>query len=301
TMTVPPIKSPSSSMEAFLKVLSTAKRVVILSGAGLSAASGIPTYRGPDGLWTTSFDPLEVSTPQGFREDPGRVWQFHHVQRQIMMDARPNAAHYAIAKLADPTVRRSLMPCLSEDAPPLHVTQNIDKLYRVAVREMYGGGTHFIEMHGSAFKTVCTQCQYVRTNFGERVLSPALDGATLQEDPTSASSTPISQLPRCGGDAWTPGSNRHGRCGGLLRPAVVWFGEHPHELGELNRVLNWTDVLILVGTSALVYPAAGFSKIVKSRGGIVAVFNLDSANQDDADFLFLGPCEETLPKLVEGL
>ncbi|KIY46230.1 DHS-like NAD/FAD-binding domain-containing protein [Fistulina hepatica ATCC 64428] len=287
-------------MEAFRKVLSTAKRVVILSGAGLSAASGIPTYRGPNGLWTTSFDPSKLSTPQGFKEDPGRVWQFFHVRRQMMMDARPNAAHRAIARLADPAVRRRLMPCV--DAAPLHVTQNIDGLYRQEICAT--AEARFIEMHGSAFKTVCTQCQHVRTNFGERVLSPALDGVTLQEVAAathSSLSIPISELPRCGGVGWTSGSNRYGRCGGLLRPAVVWFGEHPQALGELHSVLNWTDVLIVVGTSALVYPAAGFSKMVKNRGGTVAVFNLECTSEDDADFMFLGPCEETLARLVEGL
>ena len=123
---------------------------------------------------------------------------------------------------------------------------------------------------------------------------------------------PITELPRCGGEEWA-GTNRYGRCGGLLRPEVTWFGEVPEHMGEIARRLNWCDLLLVVGTSSTVsfcaesdrveveyvvqvYPAAGFTAAVKARGGKIAIFNLERSNGDkEADFLFLGPCEETLP------
>jgi len=151
-----------------------------------------------------------------------------------------------------------------------------------------------IEMHGSAFKTICLQCKHVNFTY-DTPLSPALEN----NSPDKFEVIPIDELPRCGGKNWN-GSNRFGRCGGLLRPGVVWFGEVPEGLGEIAKVLNWTDVLIVVGTSSLVYPAAGFAKTVKERGGKVAVFNLDKSKGDDeVDFLFLDSCEETIPKLFE--
>ena len=106
------------------------------------------------------------------------------------------------------------------------------------------------------------------------------------------------ELPRCGGPSWN-GSNRYRRCGGLLRPSVIWFGEIPDGLGEINRYLTWTDMLIVVGTSALVYPAAGFAKMVKDSGGKVVVFNLDESPADElADWVFRGRCEEVLPSVL---
>lgn len=121
---------------------------------------------------------------------------------------------------------------------------------------------------------------------------PGSDGAEVEEPVTR------DQLPRCGGPSWN-GSNRYGRCGGLLRPSVVWFGEIPEGLGNIGRYLNWTDMLVVVGTSALVYPAAGFSKIFKDRGGKVAIFNLDASPADEtADWVFQGRCEEVLPDIL---
>ncbi|ELU37138.1 SIR2 domain-containing protein [Rhizoctonia solani AG-1 IA] len=149
-------------------------------------------------------------------------------------------------------------------------------------------------MHGSAFRTICTQCKCTKTSM-EPLSCPAFDhGYDIPENEV----IPIEDLPRCGGRGWA-GSNRYGQCGGLLRPGVVWFGESPEHQGEIARVFNWADVALVVGTSALVYPAAGYVKTVKNNGGKVAIFNLETSSQDsDADFVFLGPCEETLPAVL---
>ncbi|KZT25357.1 sirtuin [Neolentinus lepideus HHB14362 ss-1] len=296
--------SPSSDAQAFRDAFANSKRVVILAGAGLSAASGIPTFRGPNGLWKTKSSKL-FATPEGFKEDPSGVWQFYHYKREGCLSAQPNAAHRAIASFAVPAVRSRLMPSLQEDKLPLFVTQNFDGLSLRALDELSDQLTpaeiklareRVIETHGSAFKTICLQCKHINHTF-DSPLSPALAGITEQN--AGERDIPIDQLPRCGGPDWK-GSNRWGRCGGLLRPAVVWFGEVPEGMGEIAKELNWTDLLIVVGTSSLVHPAAGFAKTIKSRGGKVAIVNLERSEGDsDADFLFIGPCEETLPLLLK--
>jgi len=105
-----------------------------------------------------------------------------------------------------------------------------------------------IEMHGSAFRTVCLQCKHVNFTY-ETPLAPALQN--ISEANFEQADIPVDQLPKCGGKDWN-GSNRFGKCGGLLRPGVVWFGEVPDGMGMISKELNWTDVLIVVGTSSLV-------------------------------------------------
>jgi len=234
--------------------------------------------------------------------------------------AQPNAAHNAIAALSIHSIRSRILPSLSNpDVPPLFITQNYDSLSLRALQSLADSGLlspeeldvakeKLIEMHGSAFKTTCLQCKHVRLSY-ETLLSPALGDILPSEETLAAAVSsdsassglkeiPTEDLPRCGGLKWN-GSNRYGRCGGLLRPQVVWFGEVPEGMGEIARVLNWTEVLIVVGTSSLVYPAAGFAKTVKDRGGKVAVFNLERSQGDEqADFLFLGPCEDVLPRVL---
>jgi NAD-dependent deacetylase sirtuin 5 len=158
------------------------------------------------------------------------------------------------------------------DVPPLFITQNYDSLSLRALQNLADSGLlspeeldvakeRLIEMHGSAFKTTCLQCKHVQLSY-ETLLSPALSDILPSEEALAAavssdSASPglkeisVENLPRCGGLEWN-GSNRYGRCGGLLRPRVVWFGEVPEGMGEIARALNWTDVLIVVGTSSLV-------------------------------------------------
>jgi len=304
TYKAPTNMEPSSDMLAFREVLASAKRLVILAGAGLSAGSGISTYRGPGGLWMKQ-DPQKLATPEAFQQDPSLIWQFYHYRRDICLKAKPNAAHHTLASLSLPSTRAWLLPSLLDPhQPPLFITQNFDSLSpralealtnQLSSEEMKVARERLIEMHGSAFRTTCLQCKHVNLTY-DTPLAPALNNLS---DNFEEKVIPVHELPRCGGPNWN-GSNRFGRCGGLLRPGVVWFGEMPEGMGEIAKVLNWTDVLIVVGTSSLVYPAAGFAKTVKERGGKVAVFNLEKSQGDDeVDFLFLGACEKTIPKLFD--
>ena len=172
------------------------------------------------------------------------------------LKAQPNAAHHALASLALPSVRAQLLPALAEPAkPPLFITQNIDGLSpralaslseQLSPTELKLASERLIEMHGSIHKTRCLQCKAIKPTPD----CPAL--RTAEDDPRERErAIPVEALPRCGGPQWD-GSNRYGRCGGLLRPAVVWFGEAPEGMGEIAKELNWTDMLVVVGTSSTV-------------------------------------------------
>ncbi|KAK7035907.1 sirtuin [Favolaschia claudopus] len=287
-------------LASFRDALASAKNVIILAGAGLSAASGIPTYRGQGGLWL-NFDETKLAKPEAFTDDPSAVWQFYHTRRQMCLDAEPNAAHRAIANFCLPLTLARIAPALDPRWPaPLVITQNMDALSSRVLssssdRDKDAAEKCIIEMHGCIFETRCTSCGHIQRAYTPTPFSEALSSAQAQ---SSSVRIPVEDLPRCGG----PGSasNRYGRCGGLLRPNVVWFGEVPNCMGDIAMRMNWCDLLLLVGTSTTVYPAAGFAKTVKERGGKVAVFNLEPNEGVDADFTFVGKCEETLP-LVLGL
>ncbi|KAI0074659.1 sirtuin [Panus rudis PR-1116 ss-1] len=311
------VAQPSSDWDAFFKILSSSKCPGILTGAGLSAGSGITTYRGTNGQWLTT-NPMEVASIQAFKENPGRVWAYYHPKRDQCIKAKPNAAHYALASLSLPSVRKRIFPNLmQQDKPPLYITQNFDGLCRRAVDETLDKATlpedrldsdereavhaRLIEMHGSCYRLLCTQCKCVKTT-AETPLAPIFkDDGVIERARKGEEIIPVDQLPRCGGPEWS-GSNRYGRCGGLLRPGIVWFGEIPEGQGEITRILTKVDVLLVVGTSNLVHPAASYASTVKKNGGTVAVFNLGPSQGDDrADFAFYGPCEETIPKLLERM
>ncbi|KAF9047654.1 sirtuin [Panaeolus papilionaceus] len=322
---------PSSDISEFRRVLSTARNIIILSGAGLSAPSGIATYRGSgsSSLWN---DPAlkKYSLHTTFDDDPSGSWQFYHRRRLIALSSKPNAAHLAIASLYLPTVKHRIIPHAT--SPPLHVTQNLDELAISAIdalshhdREAHAakeeGKANLIQMHGSLFQTRCLSCKHskhTREPYLSNVFRPVVGSETGPPGPPDASMTgpdgslegaqvnaetfidiPRESLPRCGGDDWS-GSNRYGRCGGLLRPDVVWFGEVPPLMGEIARKVTWCDLLIVVGTSGIVQPAAGFASQVREQGGKVAIFNMEENSKDvEFDFLFLGSCEKVLPAALD--
>lgn len=173
------------------------------------------------------------------------------------MIATPNAAHVALASLSAPSIRRRLLPSLSDPTkPPLHATQNFDGLCRRALDDVVkeheipklekdAAYERLVEMHGSAYRIICTQCRAVKWT-DETPLAEV-----FRHEQPEGSEIPVEQLPRCGGSTWA-GSNRYGQCGGLLRPGVIWFGEVPESQGEIVRVMTKVDVLLVVGTSSLV-------------------------------------------------
>jgi NAD-dependent protein deacetylase/lipoamidase len=177
------------------------RRVVAFTGAGVSADSGIPTFRGTDGLWR-SFCAEDLATPDAFARDPQLVWEWYEWRRGIIRNAKPNAAHVALAQLEDAVV----------------VTQNVDGLHARA------GSRNIVELHGNIFRARCTR-----------------------ERKTIARDEPFASLPpRC-------------ECGALLRPDVVWFGEalSEEDLARASSVIIGADLLLVIGTSGVVYPAAG--------------------------------------------
>ena len=179
-------------------------RVFVLTGAGTSAESGVPTFRDADGLWE-NHRVEDVATPEGFARDPRLVWRFYAERRAQVAKVQPNPAHLALARL-EQALGDGLFLC----------TQNVDPLHE------RGGSRRVHHMHGELCKTRCQGCA-----------RPAFD------DP--------------GGPAGVPACDR---CGGRLRPAVVWFGEIPLGLPEIFAALEGCDLFVTVGSSGAVHPAA---------------------------------------------
>ncbi|XP_024399903.1 NAD-dependent protein deacylase isoform X1 [Physcomitrium patens] len=259
----------SDSVEEFSSVFQHAKKVVVLTGAGISAESGIPTFRGEGGLWR-DFDATELATPGAFAANPSLVWEFYHYRRTIVAGASPNAGHYAVAALQ----RR----CRRLGKDFILLTQNIDGLHAKA------GSTDVVELHGSLWETRCCHCKAVEAN-RNMPICPALDGKGAP-DTVHEANIPSMQLPRCN------------KCNGLLRPRVIWFGEclERDVLRRTDDALQGCDLLLVVGTSAVVYPAAGYAPLVKSQGGVVAEFNTeDTPISYNCRFKFQGPSSVKLP------
>ncbi|KDQ18726.1 hypothetical protein BOTBODRAFT_29100 [Botryobasidium botryosum FD-172 SS1] len=275
--------APSSDFETFRATLQSSKQIIVVSGAGLSAASGIPTFRGAGGFWRT-FDVMTLAVPEAFEENPSRVWQFYHMRREKARQALPNAAHMALATLVAIPER---LAAIAPEATITHITQNVDGL-NIRALQMIGADPSealIYQMHGNVFDVICTVCDHKTANHDSPICA-SLEGTDLAE---SERQIPIEELPRCT------------ECGGLLRPGVVWFGETPHDMDEIQEVVDEADLALIVGTSSTVYPAAGYANDVEHNGGKVAVFNLDRSRDDEyADFLFLGPCEKTLPHAFFG-
>ena len=230
--------------------LSRADAVVALTGAGVSAESGVPTFRGPDGLWR-SFRAEELATPAAFARDPGLVWEWYAWRRELIAACRPNAAHDALARLDAESPRDFLL-----------VTQNVDGLHRLA------GSRRLEEVHGSIWELRCTRCGAAR----------------------ESRAVPLAELPPA-----CPS------CGGLERPGVVWFGEALPEdaLARAWEAALACDVMLVVGTSGVVYPVAHLPQLARSRGAYIVEVNAEETPLTPlADESHRGPAATLLPKLL---
>lgn len=253
------------SVERARQRLLEADSVCVLTGAGVSAESGVPTFRGEDGLWK-SHRAEDLATPGAFRRDPRLVWEWYDWRRGLIGDCRPNRGHEALARFAldgGPTV--SL------------VTQNVDGLHEQAAHEAAGSDNPApalpLELHGSLFRVKCTSCTY----------------RIPHRDPIDASSHET--LPRCP------------VCSALLRPHVVWFGEglDPDVLDGAFQAARAADVCLVVGTSAVVQPAASLPLVTLERGGDLVEVNPDPTPLTSrAAFPLQGPSGEILPELLQG-
>ncbi|CAD5113468.1 DgyrCDS2632 [Dimorphilus gyrociliatus] len=258
--------APSSDLAKFRHLFAEAKNILILTGAGVSAESGVPTFRGAGGLWRT-FAAQSVATPEAFSRDPSLVWEFYHYRREVMRTKDPNPAHKAIAECEERLGKQTRKVTV--------VTQNIDELHKRA------GSKNIIELHGSLFKVKCLTCDEVTANYDSPICH-SLAGKGSPDKNAIDAKIPEKDLPRC-----KP-------CGGLLRPHVVWFGE------QLDKdVLEKTYE---VGTSSVVYPAAMFAPELAKKGVPVAEFNLEKTPvTSDFRFHFQGPSGEWLPKALAPL
>ncbi|CAM3142345.1 NAD-dependent protein deacylase [Mycobacterium intermedium] len=202
-------------------------RVAVLSGAGISAESGVPTFRDDkNGLWAR-FDPYELSSVQGWERNPERVWGWYLWRHYLVGTVEPNAGHRAIADW-------------QKDADVTVVTQNVDDLHERA------GSSPVHHLHGSLFEFRCAHCN---KPFHEEL--PAMTEPAIEVEP-----------PVC-------------HCGGLIRPDIVWFGESLPQGPWRHAVdaMESADVVVVVGTSAIVYPAAGLPEMALARGTAVVEVN----------------------------
>ena len=226
------------------------RNIVILTGAGVSAESGIDTFRSAGGLWERHRIE-DVATPEGFERDPDLVLRFYDMRRENIQKAQPNAAHDALARL-DAAWEGNL----------LIVTQNVDDLHERA------GAKRLIHMHGEHLSAWCAAC----------------DARTVWRDP-------LAHRPPCPACA-TP----------ALRPDVVWFGEMPYQMDEIDAAVRNCDLFVSIGTSGAVYPAAGFVRTARHVGAHTLELNLDPSQ---GSIMFhecrLGRATELVPAWVDSL
>jgi len=222
--------------------------MAVLTGAGVSAESGVPTFRGPNGLWK-QHRPEDLATPGAFARDPKLVWEWYDWRRGKIAEIQPNPGHYALAEIEKRMSRFTL------------ITQNVDGLHERA------GSRNVLRVHGSIWTVRCLAC-----------------GAEHDDH-----RTPLPQIPpTC-------------ECGGMLRPGVVWFGEPlPSNVWrEAEAAARSADLFLVIGTSAVVYPAAGLAQIAKSSGARVVEINIaETVLSKGIDEFLQGPSGELLPRLI---
>lgn len=228
--------------------LSDSKSIVFFTGAGISSESGIPTFRGKEGLWN-KFRPEELANFDAFIKNPALVWEWYNYRKKIVHEAKPNAAHLTIAEMQnyfdDVTV----------------VTQNVDNLH------MRAGSKKIFELHGNIERNFCINCK--------KFHNEELDFS--------------GGVPKC-------------ECGGLIRPDVVWFGEYLPEdqfLGGEKAAIK-SDVFFVVGTSAVVYPAAGLVYTAKASGATIVEINIEETEiSSSVNYSYFGKAGEILPRIFE--
>jgi NAD-dependent deacetylase len=223
------------------------KRVAVLTGAGISAESGVPTFRGENGLWRR-YRAEELATPRAFRDHPTLVWEWYDWRRGLIAACEPNAAHRTLAEMGSSCEDFAL------------ITQNVDSLHQRA------GSTQVLELHGSIWRVRCTEEGTIWDN----------------------REVPLSRVPpTC-------------ECGALLRPDVVWFGESldPKVLRAAHAAAERCSLMLVVGTSAVIQPAASLPYIARDSGAYVVEVNVQETPLSPyTDEVILGPAAKELPSL----
>lgn len=227
-------------------IIENTSSISVLTGAGISAESGIPTFRGEEGLWK-NYSPQELASPSAFRKDPGLVWEWYDWRRQIIHNATPNSGHTALATLENEKDKFTL------------ITQNIDGLHQKA------GSRNIIEIHGSIWDLRCTECSHTEKNY----------------------EVPLSPLP--------PVCEK---CSSIMRPGTVWFGEiiPMSVIDKTILSIEESEVMLIIGTSGVVEPAASMGLMAKQSGKKVIEINLDQTpNSSIYDVSIQAKSGEVLP------
>lgn len=235
--------------------IANAKHLVVLTGAGVSAESGVPTFRDAlTGLWA-KFDPTALATPEAFLRDPALVWGWYEWRRKMLLAVEPNPAHFSLAQLAKQAAKFTL------------ITQNVDDLHERA------GSENVLHLHGSMFAPRCLSCGQSHTF----TAPPTLKEEQKLEPPVCPN------------------------CQGLIRPGVVWFGEAmpEAEMQQAYAAAESCDVFLSVGTSGLVYPAAGLPEVAAQQGAQVFHINPQPAQvRFSNEYQLTGKAGEILPQLI---
>lgn len=239
--------------DSFLKRITNAEKIVVFTGAGISAESGIPTFRGKDGIWN-KLKPEELASFNAFLKNPDMVWEWYQHRRSIIHEKSPNAAHYSITEMEKYFDKVSV------------VTQNVDNLHRRA------GNNNVYELHGNIERNYCIDCKRPYTD----------SGLELENK----------QVPKCD------------YCGGLIRPDVVWFGEVlPQDVfAESERLAAESDICFVIGTSAVVYPAAYIPLGAKQAGSCLVEINIEETELSQiADYSYFGAAGKIMPKILDEI
>lgn len=233
-----------------IKKLKSARAIVFFSGAGISAESGIPIFRGKDGIWN-KLRPEELANFNAFMRNPQLVWEWYNYRKSIVQESKPNPGHLAIVEM-EKYFERVIV-----------ITQNVDNLHQRA------GSKTIYELHGNIERNFCAKCK------------KHYDGELDFKD----------GIPKC-------------TCGGLIRPDVVWFGEFlPADQFQLSeKAARNCDVFFIVGTSAVVYPAASLVQVAKSNGAYLVEVNIEETEASSiVDVSLFGESGKILPQIVEEL
>jgi NAD-dependent deacetylase len=228
--------------------LRQAGKVVVLTGAGISAESGVPTFRGADGIWE-HCRATDLATPEAFERDPELVWAFYNWRRELISRVEENRAHRALVILEQTVPDFTL------------VTQNVDGLH------LRAGSKNLIEIHGNLWRVQCTACDQIYVDM----------------------SVDLGKKPECKD------------CGGLLRPDVVWFGESldGRLLNRAEEAARNCEVMLVIGTSGIVYPVAFLPALAKDKGAFVAEINREETPLSPGlDLTILGKAGDIVPLLV---
>jgi NAD-dependent deacetylase len=230
-------------------LLRSVESVCVLTGAGISAESGVATFRGPEGLWS-KLKPEELANFDAFMRNPELVWEWYNYRRKIVHEVKPNPAHYALARLEENVNDFTL------------VTQNVDNLHARA------GSRRILELHGNIERSYCIDC------------GKFVDNVEISSE---------GKVPRCS------------FCNGLIRPDVVWFGEMlPEGVFESASIAaSKCELFLTIGTSAVVYPAAGLPLTARNHGAYVVEINTDRTEiSHDVNETLLGKAGEIVPQIV---